>query len=54
MLGCAAVAAVTLILYASLATCFLGEERRPQGQVGIEDMVRNRANYVIITVVEGP
>ena len=54
MFGIAAVAATTLILYASLAAGVLGEEWRPQRQVGIENIVRNRANYVLIAIVEGP
>ena len=54
MFGRATVATGTLILDASLAACVLGEEGRPQRQVGIENIIRNRANYVVVAVVEGP
>ena len=54
MFGRATVATATLILYASLTTCVLGEEWRPQRQVGDENIVRNRANYVVVLIVEGP
>ena len=54
MFGRATVATVILILYASLATCVLGEEWRPQRQVGVENITRNRANYVVVAIVEGP
>ena len=53
MFGRVTVATATLILDASLATCVLGEEWRPQRQVGTESS-RNRANYVVVAIVEGP
>ena len=54
MFGRATAATATVILYASLTTCVLGEEWRPQRQVGIGNVVRNRANYVVVAIVEGP
>ena len=54
MFGRATVATATLILYASLAPRVLGEEWRPQRQVGIDNFIRNRANYVVVAIVEGP
>ena len=54
MFGRAAAATATLMLYASLTAGVLGEEGRPQRQVGIDNIICNRTNYVIITIIEWP
>ena len=54
MFGRAAVAAAALTRYASLTTGVLGKEGRPQRQVGIDIIICNRTNDVVIAIIEGP
>ena len=53
MFGRAAITTATLLLYASLTACLLGEERRPQRQVGIDNIIYNRANDVVVAIIKG-
>ena len=53
MFGRATVATASLILYSSLAAWVLGGVASTQRQVGIENIIRNRANYVVIAIGEG-
>ena len=54
MFGRAAVATATLILYTSLTAGFLGVKGCPQRQDGIDNIICNRSNDVVITLIEGP
>ena len=52
--GRATIKTAVSILYASLATCVFGEKRRPERQVGIDDIICYGTNDVVVAVIEGP
>ena len=49
----ATVTTVTSILYRSLVACVFGEKRRPEGQVGIDDIIRYGTHDIVVAVIEG-
>ena len=54
MFGQPAIATATAILNACLATSVVREERCPQGQVGVYDLIRHSADDRVIAIIEGP
>ena len=52
--GGATITTAAPILYASLAACVLGEKRRPERQVGIDDIISYGTHDIVVAVNEGP
>ena len=52
--GRATITTLTSTLYASLAACVVGETRRPEKQVCINDIVGYGTQNIVVAIIEGP